>query len=126
MKKIIIVLSAIVIIASSCKTTSVNNSDANEEFVYEISVGETLEIKLAANPTTGYSWNWANEENVTIIDSSGYRYVMDEPVMAGSGGSDVWTFVGVKAGQETIVFEYARSWERENVEKIKRFVISVK
>jgi inhibitor of cysteine peptidase len=125
MKKIIIVLSAIVIIASSCKTTSIN-SEENEEVVYEISVGETLEIKLAANPTTGYSWNWANEESITIVDSSGYRYALDEPVMAGSGGNDVWSFVGVKAGQETIVFEYARSWERQNVADVKRFVVSVK
>jgi predicted secreted protein len=51
---------------------------------------------------------------------------MDEPVMAGSGGNEVWTFIGVKAGEETIILEYARSWESQYVEGIKKIIVRVK
>jgi predicted secreted protein len=137
MNNSIILLFAITIIAFSCKTIpldseknsnseSVESVESVEKNEYEIAIGETFDVKLSSNASTGYSWNWANEESTTVVNFSGSDYVMDEPVMAGSGGNEVWTFIGVKAGEETIILEYARSWESQYVEGIKKIIVRVK
>jgi inhibitor of cysteine peptidase len=66
----------------------------------EVQAGETFDIVLAANPSTGYHWEIVGELSGVEFVSSDYK--ADEPVMPGSGGVDVWTFKAVAAGQTEI------------------------
>lgn len=122
----------VVLIISGCKTISTTSEGHNDEVTkmksrnYSVSVGETVDIKLTSNPTTGYKWHWSNMESVTVVESSGYKYIKDKPIQHGSGGIEVWTFIGVKPGKETIILEYCRSWDKENPVRIKEVVIKVK
>jgi inhibitor of cysteine peptidase len=75
-----------------------------------VKAGETFEISLPSNPSTGYSWHWTNREEAVCVDSVSHTYTGggDQP---GSGGTDTWVFQGKRAGECTLVLKYFRSWE---------------
>ena len=81
---------------------------------YEIAVDEEFELYLASNPTTGYSWKWRNKNFIDVVDSIGHDYDADEPVLDGSGGTEIWKFKGVTVGTDTLKFNYCRSWEENS------------
>lgn len=69
----------------------------------EAQAGETFEIVIDSNPTTGYHWELIGELDVNVIQLVSRDYIQDEPVKPGSGGVDVWTFQAVSAGQVQII-----------------------
>ncbi len=66
----------------------------------EVQAGETFEIIIDSNPTTGYHWEIIGELNGVEFISR--EYMADKPVLAGSGGMDIWTFKAVATGQMQI------------------------
>ena len=68
--------------------------------------GETFDIVLSSNPSTGYHWEVIPELDENIVQFAAQNYLAEEPVMPGSGGVDVWTFRAVNAGDTTIVLGY--------------------
>jgi len=105
-----ITLFSLLLIFSSCSKNKKNNSD-NMKTDYEIAVNESIQIELDSNPTTGFAWKWANKESVSIVDSTGTEYILDAPALTGSGGKEIWKFIGLKSGTDTIKLEYCRPWE---------------
>lgn len=74
-----------------------------------VKVGESFEIKLAENPTTGYTWALARlPENFYLLSDS---YVPDQPILAGSGGTHHFNFVAMKPHMGNFVFYLLRPWE---------------
>jgi predicted secreted protein len=71
-----------------------------------IQSGETFELVVPSNSSTGYRWNIVPELDETILQFVEQGYIAEEPVMPGSGGMEVWTFRGVSAGDTTIVLGY--------------------
>ncbi len=76
-----------------------------------MNVGESFDIRLKGNSTTGYSWNVISEENAAV------RLVSEESLpdseMIGSGSTFTWNFKAMKAGKATITFKYYRPWDGE-------------
>ena len=66
----------------------------------EVQTGETFNIVVDSNPSTGYHWEIVGEFSGVEFVST--EYTADEPVMPGSGGVDVWTFKAASAGQTQI------------------------
>jgi inhibitor of cysteine peptidase len=64
--------------------------------------GETFDIILPSNPSTGYHWEILGELDENIVQPVAQDYIAEEPVKPGSGGVDVWTFRAVNAGSTTI------------------------
>lgn len=74
-----------------------------------VAVGHTFELKLKGNRTTGYSWVLAQMGASFALMDTGYT--PDQPIRPGSGGTQVFTFLAMKAnGGENIVFQYLRPW----------------
>lgn len=69
----------------------------------EVQAGETFEIVIDSNPTTGYHWELIGELDTNVVQFVSRDYIQDEPVKPGSGGVDVWTFQAVSVGQVQIV-----------------------
>ena len=67
-------------------------------------VGETFEIVLNSNPTTGYRWNLVKELDTGTIQLVKQDYIAQQPILIGSGGVDVWTFHALKTGNAIIEF----------------------
>ena len=116
------------LLACSCSRVEINEKkEPATSNNYDIAVHDTITLTLDSNPTTGYSWNWLNQNSVSIVTSAGSQYIMDKPEdkkIAGRGGKEIWRFVGVKSGSDTIKLGYRRPWE--SAEPVKTMVVSVK
>jgi predicted secreted protein len=71
-----------------------------------IKSGETFELLVPSNSSTGYHWEIIPELDMNTVEFVEQSYMPEEPVMPGSGGMDVWTFRAVNAGDTTIVLGY--------------------
>jgi inhibitor of cysteine peptidase len=72
----------------------------------EVVAGNEFKIIIESNPTTGYHWELIGELDAGIVQFVSKDYRADEPVLIGSGGSDVWIFKAVAAGETTITLGY--------------------
>jgi len=93
----------------------------------ETKVGDTFTIPLEANHTTGYSWRLAQPPDPAILKQAGEKYEEDNSGGVGVGGVETWTFQAMAKGATTLVFEYARPFEK-NVPpaKTSKFRITIK
>ena len=94
------------------------------EIVY-IDINGTVEINIAENPTTGYTWhmNVDNDELVEVVVDE-FTAPNAEGVV-GAGGMHTWIIDAVDQGIVTMTFEYYRDWEPENVAEIREYVINI-
>ena len=76
-----------------------------------VAVGEEFEVRLPANPTTGFRWQVGtiDDKVVRLVDS---RYEATSPAPLGAGGTAVFSFVGVAKGRGNIKLVYLRPWEK--------------
>jgi inhibitor of cysteine peptidase len=76
-----------------------------------LAVGQTLEISLAENPTTGFRW----ELKATGEPACAPRGdTFDAPAAGvGKSGTHRWRFEAVGKGTGTIELAYRRSWEQD-------------
>lgn len=76
----------------------------------DLTVGESLEVRLQENRTTGYKW---------IVDSAGgpeCKLVSDSfeaGTAVGQPGTHIWEFRAEKAGSGEIALSYRRPWEEK-------------
>lgn len=86
---------------------------------------KTVEIDLESNPTTGHQWKYAVNEDGFIKEVSKIYKKDDVPEgIDGSGGTDIWTFEGLKEGSTQVTFKYLRPWEGEVI-KTRIFIFTV-
>lgn len=103
-------MAAFVALAAGCATATGSAMEISQGSA-EFSQG-ALEVKLDANPTTGYEWTYQ-------IDGAGVQPDGDEYIPAsdgsqpttGEGGMHVFNFKADGSGEAAITFTYARSWE---------------
>ena len=81
----------------------------------EVQAGETFEVKLCSNPTTGFQWSEnAQISDPLVLQQENHKFIGPEsepPPPPGTPGQEVWTFKALKEGSSTIFFEYSRPWE---------------
>jgi len=75
--------------------------------------GAEFTIALDSNPTTGYSWDFAEEYDGEVIELVDTRFQPPETRLKGAGGTQFWTFRALKAGRTEIALKYFRSWEKD-------------
>lgn len=73
-------------------------------------VGETLNLQLQENPSTGFSWH-ISWEPATALELVSDTYVPDEPIIPGSGGTRSFLLKAAEAGGVTVTVQYGRWWE---------------
>ena len=77
--------------------------------------GQELELKLQANPSTGYGWAVAHapEPVLTQEGQPSYRTKVTPGSNVGASGIETWRFRAAQTGRRTLRMEYRRPWERE-------------
>ena len=67
-------------------------------------------VRLAENPSTGYSWNATVTSGLAIVNDT---YEADPLAQGrvGAGGTHSWTLKGTAAGEQKFSAVYMRSWE---------------
>ena len=73
--------------------------------------GDELVVELESNPTTGYTWAYSIEGTTLELVSEDYTSSTTSSAMTGAPGTQKYTFKKTGAGDATISFDYARSWE---------------
>lgn len=107
---------------SQKKIVSVNK-DTNE---FTMRKGQDCEIMFRTNASTGFWWQWVNEEEVTIVESVGDRYESDAPEgMVGASSNRYWKFHAKERGTQTLKFVYARDNQNESI-RTREVTITVK
>jgi len=76
-------------------------------------VGQELAVKLTSNHSTGYSWALSEFTPRSLAARGEPEYVLDAASRGkvGAGGVEIWRFVGIRTGQQTLHFVYRRPWE---------------
>jgi inhibitor of cysteine peptidase len=88
-------------------TASRFGDDSNGQKV-DLAVGQTIELCLPENPTTGFRWHLtANEGAVCAIVSDVFR---PPGGLSGRGGEHGWLFEAVHPGECDIELHYRRPW----------------
>ena len=89
--------------------------EADQGKTFTAKVGQTIEIALVGNPTTGYSWTAALEaKDAALLEQVGEPAYMQDPVegeIVGAGGTYTFTFKAIAEGEATLTLVYARAWE---------------
>jgi predicted secreted protein len=78
-----------------------------------LKMSQRLEVHLAANHTTGYSWVQVPVEK-PVLQKQGKAAYHENPAhgAVGVGGVEVWKFKAFKQGTQNLKFEYRRPSER--------------
>ncbi len=91
-------------------TSSYSENDS-QDTVYAIK-GDTIILKLAENPTTGYSWNLTHSDGLELKEDN-YELKEGTEKLVGEGGFHHWTFEVVDTGEQNISAIYMRPWEEK-------------
>ena len=92
----------------------------------ELNSGQVLEVTLASNPTTGYSWQ-VSEVDETVLTQVGEVEFQQAPAegepVTGAGGIETFRFAS-STGETTLTLVYHRPWEKD-VEPLETFAVQV-
>jgi predicted secreted protein len=99
-------------VAAPAKTVTLTE-DASGKTV-TLAEGGQVVIRLAGNPTTGYSWGESAITGEAVRQDGPQRYEAEAALgRVGSGGVFEWKLVAAKAGRSVVKLEYRRPWEKD-------------
>jgi inhibitor of cysteine peptidase len=116
-----------VIVIISCSTThapSVRLTQADNGSHITLHPGDTLEIALAGNPTTGYTWE-VQPGAEAVVRQQGAPEFKAESARIGAGGTMTFRFAYVAAGAVIVSLIYHRGFE-PGVAPLQTFAVTVK
>jgi inhibitor of cysteine peptidase len=76
----------------------------------EVGAGQQIEVTLAANPTTGYTWAIRSVDE-SVLRPVGEPAFTPQSELAGAPGAQVMRFEAVATGETTLTLGYLRPWE---------------
>jgi predicted secreted protein len=126
-------LSALAVCAAALVVPACS-SDPAEQAVYGdadsgteilVDAGEQFEIQLDSNPSTGYSWEIADDAGLNAVELITRDHEPADTELVGASGVDVFVFEAV-AGAQILRLEYARSFDDPVVpERIVEYIVRV-
>jgi inhibitor of cysteine peptidase len=75
----------------------------------DVTVGQTIEVRLPENPTTGFSWQLTSDGGPACTMTGDQFIAPAGP--PGKGGDHTWNFKAVRPGECDIELGYRRRWE---------------
>jgi inhibitor of cysteine peptidase len=101
-------------------TIEVTSAEAGTSI--DADVGDTILLRLADKPTTGYRWEFEPLTGESmVLDDSGYE---QSGGALGGGGVATWTLSVIAAGTTSIALKRWRPWEGE-ASVLDRFTLTV-
>lgn len=86
----------------------------------EMDRGQTLEVLLNENPSTGYVWSLAEQPKLFKVEEvfqsaqqqQQQAAAADATPVLGAGGQKTYRFTATTAGEELLHLKHARAWEK--------------
>lgn len=91
----------------------------------EVQPGDEFSIALASNPSTGFRWKMTLPEGAQPVIFLGSQHVVEDTVMPGVPGTEVFKFKAAAEGEVQAAFVYERPWETITAPTRKIFTILV-
>lgn len=113
MKKCFLLVAALLLLLPGCGSAGqINLNEYNNGELIYLQAGQTVELILASNMSTGYSWQYTAQPDASILEEikNDYRQEIQFP---GAPGEQFWVFKGTGPGTTTLVLGYQRPWEKE-------------
>ena len=88
-----------------------------------LTVGASLDIVLAGNPTTGYQWELESGDTAVVQSLGEPDYSVDSQLM-GAGGKYTFHFKAVAPGQATVKLIYHRVFDKA-IPPIKTYTLTI-
>src|SRR5262245_51974221 len=82
--------------------------------VVAVRVGDTIAVRFAENPTTGYTWSIASIDDARLEAGAPTR---ETGAGVRAGGTIAWPIRVCAAGRARLELTHARSWERAAAER---------
>jgi inhibitor of cysteine peptidase len=118
---LILALALTAYIGRNSSLVKLDEGDAGKTI--QLSTGDHLEVTLAGNPTTGYTWEVVSgQELLEQIDD--VEFLAASQQMVGSGGKMRFEFKAVSAGEGELELIYQRPFERD-VEPEQTFSVQI-
>jgi inhibitor of cysteine peptidase len=92
------------------KDVQLTQADAGKPV--QLAKGGTLEVTLAGNPTTGYTWE-VGSVDAKILKQEGEPDFKAESDATGAGGMMTLKFTGEEAGKTDLKLVYHQPWDKE-------------
>ncbi len=73
-----------------------------------VTKGETFEIVLTSNPSTGFVWTVAEEPDTAVVTLEDQAYEKPDSSAMGAPGTERFTFKAAGTGTTTMALKYAR------------------
>jgi inhibitor of cysteine peptidase len=102
---------------------SVRLSEEDAGSTVELRVGDTMEVVLDGNPTTGFQWETVAMDT-SVLKQLGEPGFEPYTALIGSGGKFTFRFEAVASGQTLLQLVYHRPWETD-VPPEKTFEVNV-
>lgn len=105
------------------RITMLTSMDKNAQEI-KVQSGKSFSLTLVSNPSTGYSWQLAEQYDKEILSLAGSAYLsQNTPNLAGQAGYQLFKFRALQNGQTEIKLVYSRPWE--SVQPIETLTIKV-
>jgi inhibitor of cysteine peptidase len=121
-------LLSLTVAASAQGEKTVTITDKDKDAKVELAKGDKLLVKLPANPTTGFTWMIAKEEDK--LKSAGkpdYEPADKDKKVVGGGGTQTFTFTAQAAGEVEMELQYKRPFEKDKEPaKTYKFKVTIK
>ncbi|MFT4174698.1 MAG: protease inhibitor I42 family protein [Rhodocyclaceae bacterium] len=87
-----------------------NDADSGKDIF--VRTGQTIEIMLAANRSTGFSWSMVADASTIVTTAGQPTYTDNKGQSIGRGGIETWRFKANRQGTQTLRFEYRRAADK--------------
>jgi inhibitor of cysteine peptidase len=112
----LIVLLAAALFSQAAFAATKTITDADKGGTIHLKAGDALEVRLNANPTTGYMW-YLKKESTHLLKLTGQSQtnppepVAGQPVMLGQPVVQIFKFQAKQPGEGVLLLHYVRSWD---------------
>ena len=104
---------ALALAAAGCQSASeVKVDESYDGRQVAVEKGQVLAVTLAANPSTGYSWERTASED-GVLQQQGEPEFTSRSDLLGAPGTQTIRFKAAQAGTTTLELVYHRSWEKD-------------
>ncbi len=117
---------AIILLSAACNPSvrmPRTLSEKDTSSTVKMYVGETLEVVLKGNPSTGYRWE-VGSVNKAIVRQVGKTEFKPNRKARGSGGMIIMRFKAITVGQTSLKLIFHRPFEK-NTPPMKTFEVTV-